>query len=90
MWRDCIWWHQVYLETNHTEDSRFQQKSPHYRPYYLLSFHPDAEGVKEMLAVRGGEVLDYQELPYCEYTWIGIFMDVYYNPQKYIVGDPQS
>jgi hypothetical protein len=57
---------------------------------YPLSFHPDAEGVKEMLAVRGEKVLDYQELTYCEYTGIGIFMDEFYSPQKHIVSEPQS
>jgi hypothetical protein len=41
-------------------------------PHYPLSFHEDADGVKERLTVRAKKVLDYQELTYCDYTGVGL------------------
>ena len=41
-------------------------------PCYPLSFHANAEALKNRLITRGKKVLDYQGLSYCEYTGTGI------------------
>lgn len=41
-------------------------------PVYPLSFHEDAEAVKERLTVRAKKALEYQELTYSEYTGVGL------------------
>ena len=42
-------------------------------PNYPLSFHKDAEGVKERLTARAMKTLEYQDLHYCEYSGVGLF-----------------
>ncbi len=37
-----------------------------------FQFHADQEGLKEKLVLRGTEVLNYQQLTYCEYSGIGL------------------
>lgn len=44
-------------------------------PNYPLSFHPDQAGIRERLTARGKKVLEYQELHYCEYSGVAIFME---------------
>ena len=43
-------------------------------PSYPLSFHPEQEAVKERLTVRAKQVLEYQDLIYCEYSGVGLKM----------------
>jgi hypothetical protein len=43
-------------------------------PNYPLSFHPDQDDVKARLIQRGKRVISYQDLTYCEYSGIGMFV----------------